>query len=65
MPTEPADETTPAPNTLPVALVVACLALALVLLVAPIRDRLVLAAAVLLAGAVAAVIAPTWFRPRP
>jgi hypothetical protein len=65
MPTEPDGEYTPYPYTLPVALIVASAALALVLLIAPIRDRLTLAGLVLLVGAVAAVIVPTWFRPRP
>jgi hypothetical protein len=64
MPTEPDGEITPKPYTLPVALIVASAALALVLLIAPIRDRLTLAALVLLVGAAAAAIVPTWFRPQ-
>jgi hypothetical protein len=65
MPIENDGEITPKPYTLPVALIVASAALALVLLIAPIRDRLTLAALVLLVGAVAAAIVPTWFRARP
>lgn len=65
MTTGPDGETTPKPYTLPVGLLVASAALALVLLAAPIRDRLLLAGAVLLVGAVAAAIMPGWFRPRP
>ena len=65
MRTGPDGEETPYPYTLPVGLIVASAALALVLLIAPIRDRLTLAGLVLLVGAVAAVIMPTWFRPQP
>jgi hypothetical protein len=64
MATGPDEEIPPKPYTLPVALIVASAALAVVFLIAPIRDRLTLAALTLLVGAVAAVIIPSWFRPR-
>ena len=63
MTTGPDGELTPKPYTLPVGLIVASAALALVLLIAPIRDRVILAGTALLVGIVAAVIMPGWFRP--
>jgi hypothetical protein len=60
----PHEETPPAPDTLPAGVLAASVALSLVLLVAPLRDRLILVAAVLLIGALAAVLIPIWFRPR-
>ncbi|HVK16597.1 MAG TPA: hypothetical protein VM533_06585 [Fimbriiglobus sp.] len=61
MTTGPDGELTPKPYTLPVGLIAASAALAVVFLIAPIRDGLVLAGLTLLVGAVAAVIMPTWF----
>ncbi|HET6575508.1 MAG TPA: hypothetical protein VFG68_18035 [Fimbriiglobus sp.] len=60
----PDEEITPTPYTLPVGLLAASAALAAVFLIAPIRDRVTLAVLTLLVGAVAAVIIPSWFRPR-
>ena len=58
------DEATPeATTTLPLGLMAATVAMAVVFLVAPIRDSLILAGAVVLVGAVAAVIIPSWVRP--